>query len=44
MNFLNLDIYTGKYDDFLNLLKNPIKKTLVFTPNPEILLKASKDE
>ena len=44
MNFLNLDIYNGKYDDFLNLLKNSTKKTLVFTPNPEILLRASKDE
>jgi UDP-N-acetyl-D-mannosaminuronic acid transferase (WecB/TagA/CpsF family) len=27
----------------LDLIKNPIEKTLVFTPNPEILVRASQD-
>ena len=44
MNFFWLDIYNGKYRDFLELIKNPTRKTLVFTPNPEILLRASRDE
>ena len=43
MNFLWLNIYNGKYRDFLELIKNPTKRTLVFTPNPEILLRASRD-
>jgi UDP-N-acetyl-D-mannosaminuronic acid transferase (WecB/TagA/CpsF family) len=43
MRFLSLDIYQGKYQDFLVLIKNATKKTLVFTPNPEILLRASRD-
>lgn len=44
MNFLSLDIYAGTYRDFLEKIRNPEKKTLVFTPNPEILLRASEDE
>ncbi len=43
MNFLSLDIYAGEYVDFLETIKNPRKKTLVFTPNPEILVRASWD-
>ncbi len=43
MRFLSLDIYQGKYQDFLELIQNPTKRTLVFTPNPEILLRASRD-
>lgn len=43
MHFLWLHIYTGKYREFLELIKNPTQKTLVFTPNPEILLRASQD-
>lgn len=43
MQFLSLDIYSGKYQDFLTLIQNPQKKTLIFTPNPEILLRASRD-
>ncbi len=43
MQFLWLNIYNGKYQDFLESIKNPKKKTLVFTPNPEILLRASGD-
>lgn len=43
MQFLSLDIYNGTYESFLEILKNPTKKTLVFTPNPEILLHASRD-
>lgn len=44
MNFLWLPIITSRYSDFLDILKNPEKKTLVFTPNPEILVRASRDE
>lgn len=44
MQFLWLNIYNGKYQDFLESIKNPKKKTLVFTPNPEILLRASRDK
>ncbi len=43
MEFLSLNIYQGKYQDFLERMKNPQKKLLVFTPNPEILLRASRD-
>ncbi len=43
MHFLWLHIYTGKYQDFLQLIQYPTRKTLVFTPNPEILLYASID-
>ncbi len=43
MNFLWLNIYNGTYRDFFEHIKNPTKKTLVFTPNPEILLRASWD-
>ncbi len=43
MNLFGLDIYNGKYGDFLELIKDPTKKTLVFTPNPEILLRVSRD-
>ncbi len=43
MHFFSLDIYNGKYADFLERIKNPTQKTLIFTPNPEILLRASKD-
>lgn len=44
MNLLWLDIYSGKYKTFLDLLKNPKWLTLVFTPNPEILVRASRDK
>ncbi len=44
MHFLSLDIYNGKYLDFIELIKNPARKTLVFTPNPEMLLRASKNK
>ncbi len=43
MNFLWLNIFNGTYKDFLELIKNPTKKTLVFTPNPEILVRANRD-
>lgn len=43
MQFLSLDIYNGKYRDFLEKIKNPEKPTLVFTPNPEILVRASRE-
>jgi len=44
MQFLSLNIYHGTYREFLELIKYPSKKTLIFTPNPEILLRASRDE
>jgi N-acetylglucosaminyldiphosphoundecaprenol N-acetyl-beta-D-mannosaminyltransferase len=43
MQFLWLDIFQWKYRNFLELINNPIKKTLVFTPNPEILVRANSD-
>ena len=43
MQFLWLDIYNGRYSEFLDLIKNPTTKTLVFTPNPEILVRANTD-
>lgn len=44
MQFLALDIYQGKYQDFLEIIKAPEKPTLIFTPNPEILVWAFYDE
>jgi exopolysaccharide biosynthesis WecB/TagA/CpsF family protein len=44
MQFFSLNIYNGTYREFLELIKHPFKKTLIFTPNPEILLRASQDE
>lgn len=44
MNFLGLDIHNGKYSDFFGIIKNPTKPILIFTPNPEILVRASRDE
>lgn len=43
MNFLWLSLFQWTYKDFFESIKNPLKKTLVFTPNPEILLRASRD-
>ncbi len=43
MYFLWLSLHQWTYSDFLEILKNPLKKTLVFTPNPEILMKAHGD-
>ncbi len=43
MQFLWIDIYDGRYSEFLDLIKSPMKKTLVFTPNPEMLVRANSD-
>lgn len=43
MNFFSIPLYQGKYLDFLESIKNPNQKTLVFTPNPEIFVHASRD-
>jgi N-acetylglucosaminyldiphosphoundecaprenol N-acetyl-beta-D-mannosaminyltransferase len=43
MNFFWISLYQGKYRDFLESIKNPTQKTLVFTPNPEIFVHASRD-
>jgi N-acetylglucosaminyldiphosphoundecaprenol N-acetyl-beta-D-mannosaminyltransferase len=44
MKLLWFTLHQWKYLDFLKLLENPDKKTLVFTPNPEIFVRASRDE
>lgn len=44
MQFLWLHLWKGSYDDFLHIVVHPSKLTLVFTPNPEMLLAASTDE
>jgi UDP-N-acetyl-D-mannosaminuronic acid transferase (WecB/TagA/CpsF family) len=44
MQFLGLHLWEGRYQDFLELTKHPLRKTLVFTPNPEILVRAHGDE
>ncbi len=44
MQFLWLNIYQWKYQAFLESIKNPPKKTLIFTPNPEMLLRAERHE
>lgn len=43
MHFLGLNLYHGRYSEFLDILKHVTQKTLVFTPNPEILVRASRD-
>ena len=43
MRILWLNIYKWKYQDFLTLIEHPEKPTLVFTPNPEILVRAHAD-
>ncbi|GAB0174368.1 MAG: WecB/TagA/CpsF family glycosyltransferase [Candidatus Altimarinota bacterium] len=43
MRILGLNIHEGKYRDFLEYIRHPLQPTLVFTPNPEILVKASSD-
>lgn len=43
MQFLWINIFEWKYQEFLDIIKNPTKKTLVFTPNPEILVRANSD-
>ena len=44
MHFLSISLVKSTYADFLTTIRNPEKKTLVFTPNPEMLVRASKDE
>ncbi len=39
----NIPLYNGTYSDFFTKIQNPEKKTLVFTPNPEIFVRASRD-
>lgn len=40
---LNIPLYNGTYSDFFGIIQNPASKNLVFTPNPEILVRASRD-
>jgi len=39
----DIPLYNGTYSDFFTKIQNPEKKTLVFTPNPEIFVRASRD-
>ena len=43
MHFLSLDIINTRYQDFLGTLFSPTRPTLIFTPNPEMLLRAARD-
>lgn len=43
MNIFDLPLWHGKYADFLALIQQPAGRTLVFTPNPEILYRAHFD-
>jgi UDP-N-acetyl-D-mannosaminuronic acid transferase (WecB/TagA/CpsF family) len=43
MHFLSLDIINTRYQDFLDTLFAPTRPTLIFTPNPEMLLRAARD-
>lgn len=38
-----IPLYNGTYREFLQKIQHPDKKTLVFTPNPEIFVRASRD-
>lgn len=44
MKIFNIPLWSGKYQDFLEIIKNPTQKSLVFTPNPEILYRAHFDQ
>ena len=44
MNLFWITLYQWRYQDFLALVQKPTHKTLVFTPNPEILVRAHRDE
>lgn len=39
----DIPLYNGTYSDFFATIQNPTEKTLVFTPNPEIFVRASRD-
>ena len=38
-----IPLYNGTYSEFFQKISRPESKTLVFTPNPEILVRASRD-
>jgi UDP-N-acetyl-D-mannosaminuronic acid transferase (WecB/TagA/CpsF family) len=40
---LGIPLYNGTYSEFFAKIENPVSKTLVFTPNPEILVRASRE-
>lgn len=44
MKIFDISLYNGVYKDFLNVILTNKSKTLVFTPNPEILYRAYFDE
>ena len=44
MQFLWINIFQWKYQEFLDILKNPTKKTLAFAPKPEIRVRTKSDE
>jgi UDP-N-acetyl-D-mannosaminuronic acid transferase (WecB/TagA/CpsF family) len=38
-----ISLYNGIYTEFFQKIEHPEKKTLIFTPNPEIFVRASRD-
>ncbi len=40
----HIPLYNGTYPDFFAKIQDPQAKTLVFTPNPEIFVRASRDD
>ena len=44
MKIFNIPLWNGKYQDFLKIIQNPTQKSLVFTPNPEILYRTYFDQ
>lgn len=40
----DIPLYNGTYSDFFAKIQDPKGKTLVFTPNPEIFVRASRDD
>lgn len=40
----HIPLYNGTYSDFFAKIQDPREKTLVFTPNPEIFVRASRDD
>jgi UDP-N-acetyl-D-mannosaminuronic acid transferase (WecB/TagA/CpsF family) len=39
----DIPLYNGRYSDFFRIIADPKEKILVFTPNPEIFVRASRD-
>lgn len=44
ISLCDISMTVTRYKDFLDILQNPTENILVFTPNPEIFVRASRDE